>query len=496
MTFFRELWKQGKLAERRNPMFEKNKAAKVWIYIGVAFWACYLIFFGATFAFVFGEGGRESYQVLNSGLVFILVIDFMIRFPFQQIPTQEVKPYLLMPVRKQRVIDFLLVRSGLDLFNLFWFFFFVPFACIALFRFYGVFGIVAYLIGIWLLIIVNNYWFLLCRTLMNEHIAWLLLPAALYGGIAAALFVPKHSIVGDLCIDLGDGYIHGNILFYLATLAVIAVLWFINSRLMGSLVYKEINKVDDIKIRHLSQYSFLERFGLLGEFMRLELRLLFRNRVPKIQMRTILALVIAFALIQSFTSIYNDPFMKLFITMYAFCAVGMTMLMQIMSFEGNYIDGLMVRKECILTVLKAKYILSCLYMVVPLVILIPTMVTGKVTVLFVFSMACFSMGVVYFMLFQLVVYNTNTIPLNMKVGQRQSSSSMQKVMAFAVFIVPMALYWLLEMLCGKTVGDLILLFMGIVFILLSNVWLKNVYQRFMKRRYKNMDELRSSRMNN
>lgn len=60
-------------------------------------------------------------------LIFILALDFLLRVPFQKTPTQEVKPYLLLPVKRIRVIDFLLIRSGLSLFNLFWLFLFVPF---------------------------------------------------------------------------------------------------------------------------------------------------------------------------------------------------------------------------------------------------------------------------------------------------------------------------------------------------------------------------------
>ena len=61
---------------------------------------------------------------MNSGLIFVLVLDFLIRLPFQKTPTQEVKPYLLLPIKRNRLIDFLLIRSGLDGFNLFWLFLF------------------------------------------------------------------------------------------------------------------------------------------------------------------------------------------------------------------------------------------------------------------------------------------------------------------------------------------------------------------------------------
>ena len=101
MNLFIELRKHGKLAAKRNPMYEKNKFGKFWMYFMAVFWAGYLVFFGTSFAFAFNDGATEAYHVLNSGLIFILCLDFLMRFPFQKTPAQEVKPYLLLPVKTQ-----------------------------------------------------------------------------------------------------------------------------------------------------------------------------------------------------------------------------------------------------------------------------------------------------------------------------------------------------------------------------------------------------------
>lgn len=53
------------------------------------FWAGYLIFFGTTFAFAFDGGATEAYHVMNSGLIFVLVLDFLIRLPFQKHPPRK-----------------------------------------------------------------------------------------------------------------------------------------------------------------------------------------------------------------------------------------------------------------------------------------------------------------------------------------------------------------------------------------------------------------------
>ena len=65
--------------------------------------------------------------------------------------------------------------------------------------------------------------------------------------------------------------------------------------------------------------------------------------------------VIAFSLLLSFTEVYDGTGMKNFITVYNFAIFGILFLLQIMSYEGNYIDGLMSRKESIYTLLRAKF---------------------------------------------------------------------------------------------------------------------------------------------
>ena len=42
---------------------------------------------------------------------------------------------------------------------------------------------------------------------------------------------------------------------------------------------------------------------------------------------------------------------------------------QVMSFEGNYLDGLMSRKESIYNLLRAKYYLNCIIVFIPFLIM-------------------------------------------------------------------------------------------------------------------------------
>ena len=495
MNLFLELRRHGKLAEKRHPMYEKSKFGKFWMYFMSVFWAGYLIFFGTTFAFAFDGGAKEAYHVMNSGLIFILALDFLLRLPFLKTPTQEVKPYLLLPIKRSRLIDFLLLRSGLNSFNLLWLFLFVPFAIITVTKFYGIGGILTYCIGIWLLIVFNNYWYLLCRTLMDERIWWVLLPIAVYGGIAAALFIPDNSPLFGFFIDLGEGFITGNILTFICVLVAITLMWFINRSIMQKLVYNELNKREDttVQVKTVSEYKFLDRYGEIGEYIRLELKLLLRNKVCRKSLYSVTAIVLIFSLTISFSDIYDGGSRDFFV-LYNYIIFGILFLSPLMSYEGNYIDGLMSRKESIYSLLRAKYILYSIALIIPFVLMIPGMVTGRVSVLGCIAWIVFVPGAVYFCLFQLAVYNNKTLDLNAKMTGRQNvGTGLQNLISGAAFGVPLLLFFVLNATVGKEITPWILLVIGILFIATSRWWLRNVYHRFMKRRYKNMEGFHDSR---
>ena len=492
MNVIYELYKLGKLAEKRNPMYESSKYAKLMIYIGAAFWAGYLAFFGILFAFAFQGEAVEPYHMLNQGLIFVLALDYVMRFTFQKPPTQEMQPFLLLPIKRVRLIDALLIRSGMSAFNWIWHFMFVPFALLTVLRFYGLWGVLLYCIGLWLLILINNYWYLFTRTLMGEKIWWVLLPLVVYGLLAAALFIPEESPIFDFSMNVGEGFITGNILTFLGVLVVLALVMLANRVLLSHLTYKENAKVEDAKVKHVTDFGFFNRFGEIGEYMRLELKLFTRNKTPKQQLYTAMAIVAMFVLLVSFTDVYGES-MSAFIFFYNFAIFGVMFLANVMSYEGNYIDGLLTRKESLYSLLLAKFYLYTVMMLIPMILMIPAMVMGKSSFLHCLSWVIFVSGFVYFLFFQVVVYNKNTLPLNKKLTARLNTNGMQQVISLAVFAIPLMLRFGLEAFFERWIVDLVFIGIGLAFMVTHRLWIRNVYQRFMAKKYAQLEGFRSTR---
>ena len=496
MFLYKIIKRNQKLAAKRNPVFDTNRFAKFLMYFMAVYWAAILLFLGVMLPLMF-EGivpNMDPYHIMNQGILYVMLVDFLIRFMGQPAVAQELKPYLLMPVKKNRLIDTFLIQSGLSGFNFIWFFTYVLFAFLTIIRFYGFGGMFLYLIGIWMLFVLNNYWYLLCKMLMSEKTIWYLLPVVVYGALGCAEFLLDGLPISRFTMNLGEGFIEGNPLSFLFVLAIIVALFVLNREIQKKLLYDEISKVKDTKMKHVSEYKFLDRYGEVGEYIRLELKLIARNKTVKAQFRMAFIIMIGFSMVVAFTDVYDGTGMITFICAYNYLLLPIMTLGQVMTFEGNYIDGLMSRKESIYNLLRAKYYLTTLIIVVPLLFMLFPVYKGKITLLMAFAYLVFTVGVVFFLLLQLAVYNTRTLPLNSTIMKsNKSSTTAQMIIMGLAMGIPLILDSLLTALFSETIAYTLLMVIGLAFITTHNLWIKNIYNRFMKRRYENMEAFRSSR---
>ena len=127
--------------------------------------------------------------------------------------------------------------------------------------------------------------------------------------------------------------------------------------------------------------------------------------------------------------------------------------------------------------------------------MIPIVVMGKGTVLMLLSFLLLTGGPIYCLLFILVIYNKQTMPLNTKfIGKGSMDTNyVQLLISMAVYIVPLVLVSLLRIMLQENMVFVVLSLLGLGFIATHKLWLRWVYGLFMKRRYENMEGLRATR---
>ena len=488
--------RNDELKDKRHPMFERNRFMKVLAIFMWLYYAAILVLMGVMLPMGFRGmyNGVSAFHVLDGGALYVLILDFWMRLMIQETPAQKGRPYALLPIRRSFLMHNYLSHTALSWGNLYWFFFLVPFGLIAVAPLMGWIPFLLWLAGWWLLIVIDAYIYLYIRTLTTRHILWILLPIAVHVGLLLLMLLPKTNVLDMPFTELMYQYMLGNPWVFLITFGIIGLLYWACYRQQMRMVYNEVAQKEETELKNPSQMAFLNRYGAVGEYLKLEMKMRLRNKTVRNSFFALLFIMVVFCAVTYFTEVYDGSFMRSFICLYCYVGLGMTMLITIMCHEGNYMDGLMSRRESILQLLHAKYYFNSLLLVLPFLLLLPLMIAGKMSVWMNLGYMFFTAGVLYPICFQMAVYNHETLPLNQKITGRQGNW-MQQVLSMVMLFLPIGIEKLSTLLLGDPWGFILLMVMGLVGISLHRMWLANIYHRFMKRRYTNMEGFRATLSN-
>ncbi len=499
VDLFKMIWRHRKLAEKRNLSFQQNKAAKYVMWGMTIFGFVYLCFIAILLSLAANDSRSYTPVEFVCGTIpFILVLDFFSRFAVQEIPAQLIKPYVLLPISKYSCIDNFIGTTLLSGYNFSWFAFLVPYILMSVVFSSGVWASLGILFFFWLLILVNTQWYHIARTLINDSALWWILVGVVYAIMAMPWYLGKHARLDylfDFYTNIGRFITDGSPLPYLVPVALLILLISINRHIQYSHILSELMHLEKTNLRHVNKLSFFERFGQTGLYLQLEVKTLLRNKNPRKSFITSVSVVFVFSVFLSFTDIYDSGAMVSFLGCYNFVVFGAVMLTRIMCNEGNYIDCLMVHQENILSLLKAKYLFYSAMLLVPFVLMIPTVIVGKWSLLMLLAYAVFTAGFQYFILFQMAVYNKQTFPLNTKYISKAGMENNYRQLAVTMgcLFVPSIIITTLNGFMSEQQVYASMLVVGLVFIATSKLWLRNIYNRMMRKKYQLLEGFQSSR---
>ncbi len=493
IEIYRALRKHVKLSEKRSLSYEQNRTAMILGYIMVGFLVMYMMFIAVMLALIANSSDTEfSYELFYALAPIFITLDFYGRFIGQQTPSQLTKPYLLLPLPRYACVESFILSSIITPNNLLWMFLTVPYAIMSIVFSYGLWTAVAFVVSFQLLVVINSQNYMFWRTLATRSILWHIPPILIYGSMFLPWILDEDF---DFFGSLGRWLSTGNPLAWLVALLVLVCFFLLNRRMQYHFTYADTTGTAEKNLRSVSEFRQLDRFGQIGEYIKLEIKSIMRNKNMRNSFLYSTIFTIILSLIIAYTDIYDGAYMSRFWIVYVFIINGAMLLSKIMGAEGNYIDCLMVHHENILQLLHAKYYFYCSLLLLPLLLMIPTVFMGKYTILMLISMAIFAAGPIYCSMMQMAVWNKQTIPLNSKLISRGNVETnwFAVIMELAVMFLPVILLSLLPLLFSETVTYIIMLVIGVVFIATRNLWIRNIYNRFMARRYSNMESFRATR---
>ena len=482
-----------RISERRDAIFESNKTAKWLLGFMMTFMVLYLLMFAVMLSLGANASSRyTAVEFIMGASPIIIMLDFWGRFVVQHTPVQLIRPYILLPIPRFVCIDTFLINSLLSWGNLLWFVLLVPFCLMSVIFGYGPFPALSLLLLYYLLFLADSQWYSIARTLIISHPLWWLLPMGVTALIALPLLLGNWASFFRFYAHTGTGLEHGNIIPHVVVLALLTTLFMINRRLQYQQVWKELGRQQTSTLKHVSRFSFLEHFDVLGEYIKIEIKSLLRNRNPRKSFLIATAVVIFISFIIVLTDVYDTATMTNFWCFYNFAIFGVVLLIKIMGYEGNYMDLLMIHHEELLKLLTAKYYFFCSLLLLPFVLMLPMVFVGKWSILMLLSYAAFTAGFQYCLLMQAAVYNNKSIPMNENfVGKGGIETNyIQIIGEILAFLVPMVIISVLELVVSPVYAWLVMMAIGLGFISTHRWWLRSIYRRMMLRRYANLESFR------
>ena len=127
----------------RSASFAANLAIKILMgFMALYFTVVFLAMGIAAFYLIREELNTDPLLMINRFLIYYLLFDLIIRLFLQKIPVINIKPLLLMPIKKATIVNFAFGRMALSFFNFLHWFFFIPFSIVLLVEGYDVAGVV------------------------------------------------------------------------------------------------------------------------------------------------------------------------------------------------------------------------------------------------------------------------------------------------------------------------------------------------------------------
>jgi hypothetical protein len=264
-----ELRKHQWKAFRRHPMFERNVALKIFSYFMFGFIGLYLLMIGFIIYDALSEHGAYNNAIdsFNYILLYFFLFDFVIKYLAKKNQTMQIAPYLALPVKRNTLFNFLLIKEFTNIWNLYLFFMIVPFVFRAIPSFYGFSGAILYLLFFYLLCICSSLLVNVANNLLNRNGWYLFLPIIIVAAIAGITFIPGVTIL-DGIVKAGGFILEKNIIAWVIVLLVVGVLWKINLSMMNAEVYMAMQGKKITEAGASFSLPFLDRLGRIGTFIK------------------------------------------------------------------------------------------------------------------------------------------------------------------------------------------------------------------------------------
>lgn len=474
--FLKLEWKQF----FRSSYWQKGIAIK----IVMAFLALYFI---VAFLAV-GVGGyfilkkqfpeQDPLQIVNSYLLYAVLGDLIFRYFMQKLPVMNIKPLLTLPIKKSKIVHFILVKSSCSFFNIMSLFFYIPFAIILIKEGYDIAGVLGWLFAMILLVQSSNF----LNFLINKNSVALGVLVALVALGYAVQYFQVFNLPGF--IGTGFDFVYENPITVLLFTAVLGTLYIVNYNQLRNEVYLDALISEKTEEVVASDLSFTEKLGDLAPFIKNDLRLMWRNKRTKSGI-WMLAVGLLYGLLFYPNPMYAKmDFMYVFVGIFSTGTFLINFGQFIPAWDSSYYNMLMSQNFKYERYLKSKFTIMTISVALLFVLGIPYVYFGWKILVVHFAAMIYNVGVNTHVILYGGTFNRKRINLDEKAAFNfQGTGAVQWLIGLPLMLLPMGIFALINWLVSFEIASLTLAILGFVGIALHKNLMASITKKYIKNKY-------------
>lgn len=314
----------------RNPQFGTNLAMKILMGFLMVYFA--LMYLGLPFLLYYlakDELQVDPLLLFCQFFFYYWVLDLVLRYFMQQMPTQNIKPLLPLNLSKKTLVNYTIVKTFTHFFNWGYLLFLIPFAILLLKDgTYSVVGIVAFSIGILFLFYFSNF----LNILLNGRTPVLVVVTVItlvLGGLNYLGYLP----ITEYSEQVFYGMYERPYLAVVPIVLTIVAAYFAHKTIERNFYLDRGLEVKAVEAR-TEDISYLNRFGVTGTFIKNDLRLIRRSKAAR--SAAFMGVLFLFYGFLFFNSAYETDFMKLFAAIFVSGGFMFTYGQMVPSWDSSY----------------------------------------------------------------------------------------------------------------------------------------------------------------
>ncbi len=470
----------------RNPQLGASLAMKIMMafaygWLGLTFVA---MAFGLYY-YAKEEGGIDSLRLFSRYFLYYAVLDLVIRYFMQQMPTQNIKPFLTQNISKKKLVSYTIIKIFFNFFNWGYLLFMLPFcALLILDGGYSALRVLMFLTGIMFVFYFNNF----LNILLNKKNVVLYAVAVIIAALGAAeyfgylqlslyseqIFYAFYSVAGAFLIPL----VLTVITAYLAYRNIL-VNFYLDR---GLELDKEVGKTEDI--------DFLNRFGVIGTFINNDIRLLKRSKAAKSALFAGV-MFLFYGLLFFSGEAYSSDFMRLFLGIFVTGGFLFMFGQRVPAWDSSYYQLMMTQNVPYKEYLKAKWSVVVLATAISILLAAGYIAVSWEFYLTIFAAGLYNLGVNSYMTLLAGAYNKKAIDLNSRAksfgGGANNMNMKVLLMLIPQMVVPMAVFALVKSFLGLPFAVASLGALGLIGFLLRDRIFDQIVKIYKTEKYSTID---------